>query len=347
MIITGLEFEDHKITSYLFTLGNKKILFDFGIKELEEELIDSLDYIFISHYHYDHSCGLLENIEKIPSKCKVYMTRTTKEVFEYIIQNRKLKESQEKKMLDKLSCLFNIALFNKDYEEDSLKFKFYRSGHCFGGFMLYICDENESIFISSDMDYVSSDIDRQYYVEERIDANFAILDGTITDDEDFKKSKLNSLRINKNKDDHFYCKIEKAVFIAKVLSDKYPDANIIYDFDLEPLITIFYKNGYDCFSKNYNIHTKSLEYLFDSEKKNENKHKIYLSSIYNNQTFQPDTLFSLHIGNYDRKEFIDNNLSNKTKILLGHYNKTDKIYEYCKMNNYEPIKKGTYKYEKK
>ena len=62
-----------KLPSYLFTLGNKKILFDFGIKELEEELIDSLDYIFISHYHYDPSCGLLENIEKIPSKCKVYI----------------------------------------------------------------------------------------------------------------------------------------------------------------------------------------------------------------------------------------------------------------------------------
>ena len=345
MKITGLQFEDEKITSYLFSLNNKQILFDFGTIELSEDIIRQLDYIFISHYHYDHTCGLLEKLEKIPNDCKIYMTRTTKEVFEYIIKRQNYKENKCNKLLKILTDRFSIALFNKRYNDGGLEFKFYRSGHCFGGYMLYIKDEENSLFFSSDMDYVSSDIDRQYEVDEYIDADFAVLDGTIIDDADFKKSKVNSIKYNEKGDMRLFCKIEKAVVIAKFLSNKHLDTNIVYDADLEPLISIFYKNGYDCFSENFNISTKSTEDGYDRKKL---KNKIYLSSINKEKSkFLPDKLFSLHIGNFDRKEFIDKCFPSKTKILLGHYTEWDKIGKYCKQNHYDFIKKGNYNYEKK
>ena len=94
-------------------MNNKQILFDFGTIELSEDIIRQLDYIFISHYHYDHTCGLLEKLEKIPNDCKIYMTRTTKEVFEYIIKRQNYKENKCNKLLKILTDRFRIALFNK------------------------------------------------------------------------------------------------------------------------------------------------------------------------------------------------------------------------------------------
>lgn len=343
--IRGLQFEDEKITSYLFTMNNKKILFDYGTSELTDVEISQLDYIFISHYHYDHICGLLENLELVSDSCKIYMSRTTKEVFEYLIKRQNYTEYKTNKLLDALSSRFNAALFNKSYSEDGLEFKFYRSGHCFGGFMLYIKDQENSLFFSSDMDYVSSDMERQYVVDEYIDADYAILDGTIINDDDFKRSRVTSIKYNEKKEMRLFCKIEKAVVIAKFLSEKHKDTKIIYDADLEPLIAIFYKNGYDCFGANYNIITKSLEEYSDL---GDNGKIIYLSSINKDNTkFLPDNLFSLHIGSYDRKEFIERTFINKPKILLGHYTQVDKLDEYCSLNDYDYIKKGSNDYEKK
>ena len=345
MDITGLQYADGKITSYMFTLNNKRILFDFGTTELSDDVVSDLDCIFISHYHHDHVCGLLDKILNISSKCKLFMTRTTKEVLEYIIQRQTIKDSIKERMLKKLSEIFNIALFNKEYDIDGLKFKFYRSGHCFGGVMLSIKDSENSLFFSSDMDYVSSDSNRQYEVDEYIDVDFAILDGTVINDEDFKKSKLTSIKYNEVNDMRLYCKLEKAVPIAKFLSDKHRDSFIVYDADLEPLITIFYRNGYDCFNKNYNIFPHSLvDQLSDVFK---DKNKVYLSSVNKaNTKFFPDKLFSLHIGNADRKDFIEKCFKGKTKILLGHYDINSSIEQYCKQNNYGFIKKGSNSYGK-
>ena len=62
MNIKGLAFDDGKITSYLFSLAGKKILFDFGSNDISDDQLQTIDYVFISHYHYDHICGLLNRM---------------------------------------------------------------------------------------------------------------------------------------------------------------------------------------------------------------------------------------------------------------------------------------------
>jgi len=343
MKIEGLQFEDSKITSYLFSLNNKKILFDFGCETLSENVLNEIDYIFISHYHYDHIAGLLKNLENINNKCRIYMTRTTKEVIEHIIFKNGYKDNYRDKLIGILNNSFNIALFDKNYSEDGLTFKFYRSGHCFGGYMLYIKDKDNSLFFSSDMDYVPNDINRKYCVNEYLEADYVILDGMIVDDKDFKQNKIASIKFNNKSDMRLFCKIEKAVVIAKLLSKRYESSLIVYDADLEPLISIFYRNGYDCFSDRYNITVHSMvEFHEDHEK----KRKIILSSINKDHSkFLPNSLFSLHISAKDRKEFIENTFLNNPKVLLSHYDNIANIKDYCSNNKYEYIKIGVHNYE--
>lgn len=347
MNIKGLAFDDGKITSYLFSLAGKKILFDFGSNDISDDQLQTIDYVFISHYHYDHICGLLNRMHLLSSNCKIYMSRTTYEIFDLQIhRGNERAASVYNKMIKFYNENIHLALFNKEYNEDGLTFKFYRSGHCFGGYMLYIKDSKTSLFFSSDMDYYSSDIDRQYYINDTLDVDFAILDGTIINDEDFKGSKLNSIRFYNKKDMYVQCKAEKAVFIARALAKKYPDANIIYEHDLEDYIYVFFKNGYECFKYHNYLFSRSL--IENNPKLLSNSKSIYLSTKEKRGiSISLDHLFSLHIGQKDRKDFIEKTFTSKTQILIGHYVKDDNVDEYCKNNNYFKIKRGENNYGRK
>lgn len=347
MNIKGLAFEDGKITSYLFSLSRKKILFDFGSEDITDDELKLVDYVFISHYHYDHICGLLNRMHVLNKHCKIYMTRTTKEIL-YLLINRGNERSTSvyNKMMQIYNNNIHIALFNKVYKEDGLEFKFYRSGHCFGGAMLYIKDNKHSLFFSSDMNYDSNEIDNQYYVQDIIDADFAILDGTIINDEDYKASRLNSIKFNNKSDLYIQCKLEKAVIIAKSLAKKYPQANIVFEKDLEPFIYTFAKNGYSIFKCDFKIYVQTL--VDNKPTILSNNYCIYLSSVSKKgNTPWANNLFSLHIGNKDRKEFIEKTFTNKTQILLGHYTEKSYIDEYCNFNNYIKIEKGEHNYGRK
>lgn len=347
MNIKGLAFDDGKITSYLFSLAGKKILFDFGSNDISDDQLQTIDYVFISHYHYDHICGLLNRMHLLSSNCKIYMSRTTYEIFNLQIhRGNERAASVYNKMMKFYNENIHLAFFNKEYNEDGLTFKFYRSGHCFGGYMLYIKDSKTSLFFSSDMDYHSAEIDRQYYVNDTLDVDFAILDGTIINDSDFKGNKITSIKFNNKKDMYLQCKAEKAVFIARFLAKKYPEANIVYDRDLEDYIYVFLKNGYDCFNYQKQIFTRSL--IESDPKLLSNNKSIYLSTIATkNTTFFPDHLFSLHIGQRDRKRFIEKTFALDTQILIGHYSSQDNVDEYCKNNNYFKIKRGENNYGRK
>lgn len=343
MDITGLKYLDEKITSYYFCLGNKNILFDFGNNTINLQTLAKLDIIFISHYHYDHISGLIDNIENLSSNCLIYMTNTTFEIIVQIINDLPINNTLKQNKINKLSKLLRIAYFNKENNIENLYFKFYRSGHTFGGYMLYIKDQKDKLFFSSDMDYVKNDFDRQYYIDQKLDVDFAILDGTKIDNSLFKFNKINSIKFNDINNLYLFCKLEKAIFIAKNLSEKYPKTYIIYDYDLEPYINIFYKNGYDCFFDKKNIVTHSF-YKYVNDK----SPIIILSTIKRNNTqFFPDNLFSLHITSNDRLELIKKYFNKNTKIILTHYNKEiSNLNEYCANNNFLYIKEGNNHYEK-
>ena len=61
--------------------------------------------------------------------------------------------------------------------------------------MLYIKDKNNSLFFSSDMYYIKDNFARQYYIDEKLNVDYAILDGTRTDNETFKERKLHQLNL--------------------------------------------------------------------------------------------------------------------------------------------------------
>lgn len=343
MDITGLKYLDEKITSYYFCLGNKNILFDFGNNTINLQTLAKLDIIFISHYHYDHISGLIDNIENLSSNCLIYMTNTTFEIIVQIIKDLPINNTLKQNKINKLSKLLRIAYFNKENNIENLYFKFYRSGHTFGGYMLYIKDQKDKLFFSSDMDYVKNDFDRQYYIDQKLDVDFAILDGTKIDNNSFKFNKINSIKFNDTNNLYLFCKLEKAIFIAKNLSEKYPKTYIIYDYDLEPYINIFYKNGYDCFFDKENIITHSFyKYI------NDQSPIIILSTIKRSNTqFFPDNLFSLHITSNDRLELSKKYFNKDTKIILTHYSKEiSNLNEYCANNNFLYIKEGNNHYEK-
>ena len=110
------------------------------------------------------------------------------------------------------------------------------------------------------------------------------------------------------------------------MSKKYPEANIVYDRDLEDYIYVFLKNGYDCFNYHKQIFTCSL--MESYPKLLTNNKSIYLSTIATkNTTFFPDHLFSLHIGQRDRKRFIEKTFAPNTQILIGHYSNQDNVDE--------------------
>ena len=72
---------EHGLSIY-FEVNNKKILFDTGAtdvfiknsKQLKVELKD-VDFLIISHGHYDHGGGL-EEFLNINSKAKIYIQKT-------------------------------------------------------------------------------------------------------------------------------------------------------------------------------------------------------------------------------------------------------------------------------
>ena len=219
MKIKGFPFIDNKITTYLFSLANLNILFDFGTNNLSIYEIQNLDYIFISHYHYDHIFGLINNLENLSNKTKICMINTTFLILKNIIKDN-FKNNYTNLINILSSHYFELSYF-KAYYLDHLTFKIYRSGHTFGGYMLYIKDKNNSLFFSSDMDYIKDNFARQYYIDEKLNVDYAILDGTRTDNETFKESKITSIKFNNKADMYLYCKLEKAICIAEYLSNKY------------------------------------------------------------------------------------------------------------------------------
>lgn len=354
MEIRGLPYIDGKITSYLFVLDGKKILFDFGTDELTKEEIYDLDYIIISHFHHDHCFGLLKNYQNISSKCKIIASNTTFNFLVELIENYYESESKINEVKDMIEKRMYIAVFNRIFIDNSISMTFYPSGHTFGSMMVLIESKEKSIFISSDMDYDASNILRQYSVEGIIKADYAIIDGTCLDERKFKMDRALSIKFEQKKDLYLKFNFDKAIFAGFDLAEKYKDTYIIYQEDLYGFISSLHYSGYDVFYHRINKIVTQKEYeaminvgaikrtpaIFISSEKR------YIKGVKNNN-FNPNSLFSLHIVDDDRDEFINNHFTKECKIILGHYDaKIDLEYlkQYCQSRNFEYIRKGKHYY---
>lgn len=101
----------------ILTINNKKIMLDCGLMINKEDsdslpLFDKIDpqeiaMIIITHAHLDHCGALPYFLHKYEYKGKVFMTRPTKDIYQYLVRDT-AKVQKEK------------ALFNNQQIQDSM-----------------------------------------------------------------------------------------------------------------------------------------------------------------------------------------------------------------------------------
>lgn len=297
-----------KITTYKFIMNKKTILLDYGTR-IDD--IKNVDYIFITHEHFDHYKGILEQSFDIDENVKIFSTKTTKLLlYELISQNVSTLniKSNEKQRILKLVEGINEVIFEQEYNLDNdISFKFFPSGHTYGSAMIYLNGESKILY-TGDMDYHSKREDRRYYFDQSIDVDYLICDGTkLLDDEKIESSDLSNL---KKKRLTFNVKPEKAVFLAQkfAYTSFFKEYKIYFDKDLKWFLDIIYKQGYNPF-----INDKIL--LLRDENEVSNKSIILSSRRF--EKYKKNNFLSLHIAKNDLLDFIYS--INAKEVLVGHY----------------------------
>lgn len=297
-----------KITTYKFNLNNKTILLDYGAKI---DKIKDVDYIFISHEHFDHYKGILEQALDVSDNTVIFATKTTKLLLHGLIsQNLSTLDikSNEKQRILKLVEGIKEVLFEHEYKLDNdLSFIFYPSGHTYGSAMIYLRGE-QKILYTGDMDYHSKIEDRRYYFDNSLEVDYLICDGTkLLDDEKIESNDLSNL---KKKRLTFNIKPEKAVFLAQrfALTSFFKEYKIYFEKDLKWFLDILYKQGYNPF-----INDKVMLLQNDLELA---ERSISLSS-HKYDNYKRNNFLTLHIAKNDLLDFIYN--INAKNVLVGHY----------------------------
>ncbi len=302
MKILGFKSQEKypKVTSYLIKINNKNILLDYGVCLNNPNILNNIDYIFISHEHGDHIYGLVTEFEKINNKVKIFMTTTCKEIM--------LSKSDDK-LYDFLDNHITNVYFDDTINVDGIDITFYQAGHTFGSACILLKGEY-SIFYTGDINYATFDDLCSYNVPYYLDVDYMILDGTaLSKDDDFKKMTLTHLKkdVQKHKKYYINARSEKAVFIAKYLSEFYD--NVYYEPDLREYLTILMNQGYEPFRED------KIGYDTTSEYKNA-KTGIFISST-DFSNYNKDYVLSLHISREDINDFIAR-FKRVGKVLIGH-----------------------------
>lgn len=298
-----------KITTYKFNLNKKTILFDYGTK-IDD--IDKVDYIFISHEHFDHYNGILEQALEISDYTKIFSTKTTKllliELIKMNLSTLDIKNNEKKRIIKLIEGIIEVPFEEEINLDNDLKFIFYPSGHTYGSAMIYLKGE-KSFLYTGDMDFHPKRFERQYYFNYNLDVDYLICDGTkFLDDEKLESNDLSNLKSNKLT---FKVRPEKAVFLAHKFANTsfFKDYKIFFEKDLKWYLDIIYKEGYNP----YIVDKVMLDF-----KEIEHKTKsIYLSSK-KYEKFKRNNFISLHIAKNDLLDFISK--VNAKNVLIGHYN---------------------------
>ena len=318
----------NKITTYLYNDNSSSVAFDFGSKDIPLNEVRSLDYIFITHEHSDHFMGLyhMPYVETLlESKCEIYASNVTKDLIIAIFENA-LRISFEEKDIKKIRELLNrikgVLFFEKCKLKKDTYFKLFPSGHTYGSAMVYYFGKANKILYTGDIDFDSSDSDRQYQLDlkENESVDYIIADGTYLDNEQFKDESFSTIRDNilKRKYDNFYCKPEKIIFFSKKiisspkLKDKYC---VVFTSEFKWYLSILKKYDYDPFITDQVLLDSSIYALPDNRK------VIHVSSKKLDKQTNVNSIVGLHISFIDFAYMLQQFDYTKTKILVGHYNK--------------------------
>lgn len=297
-----------KITTYKFVLNKKTILFDYGSKV---DNIKDVDYIFITHEHFDHYQGLLFQALEINENIKIFSTKTTKllllELVKMNLSTLDIKSNEKKRVIKLIEEIIEIQFEQTYFLDDGLSFIFYPSGHTYGSAMIYLIGD-ECILYTGDMDYHRKRLDRRYSFDYNNIVDYVICDGTkILDDE---KIESNDLSNYKSKKLTFMAKPEKAVFLAQRLAQAsyFKDYKIFYERDLKWFLDILYSQGYNPYIEDKIMLDLGIDYGYDKT--------IFISSK-KYEKFKRNNFLSLHIAKNDLLDFLAK-ISAK-KVLIGHY----------------------------
>ena len=317
----------NKITTYLYDSPSLKVAFDFGSNAIPTNEVKSLDYIFITHEHSDHFMGLynMQYVEiLLNSRCEIYASNVTRDLIIAIFENSlrvDLDEKSTKKIRELLHRIKGVLFFEKNKLRKESYFRLFPSGHTYGSAMVYFSSKEHKILYTGDIDYSSSDSDRQYQLDlnENESVDYVIVDGTYLDSEHFKDESFNEIRDNiLNKGfNKFYCKPEKIIFFSKKLISS-PKLNkkycIVFSSELKWYLSILREYNYDPFITDEIILDSSVYALPDNRK------HLHVSSKKTNKQTNANGIVGLHISFIDFAYMLQQFDSSKAKILVGHYN---------------------------
>ena len=336
------------LTSYLIKLNNHFIMLDFNCEGISNNDLSMIDYIFVTHEHLDHIESLLdyEIINQLNPNVRLFSTKTTKELIEYIVEEKIVYKQYNKNVANKIRNIIQsieIVYFNEDnILEDGVKFRLYRSGHTFGSSMVYLMGDY-TILYTGDIDYVKRDANRRYVIPYgyNINVDYLIVDGTRLFNDDYKGVSINQIikfiNERKNKTLQFYYKVrpEKAVLYALSIADKLDDFLILYNSSLKWYLKPIMENGYDPFV------TGKVIYADPSLNSHPNEKSItFISDTKPINAYVLNQKLSLHITKNDLIDMIESHFENYPKILIGHYNPSDEGKEIDGFQKYQFLKRG-------
>lgn len=177
--------------------GSKRYIMDAGIKftkygnEYPKMLdkIHTLDGIFLSHAHLDHS-GALPMLEHKNLNCPIYTTKLTWKTTNLLLQDsyhlEKLKHTHPayvQRDIKKVEEDLRFITYDKKYEthDGKIKFQYLNSGHIPGGASILMKIEGKTLLYTADVNTEETNLMVQSNIDQLQDIDILITENTYGD----------------------------------------------------------------------------------------------------------------------------------------------------------------------